>query len=343
MPLFSIVIPVYNAEQYLGECLDSVMAQTYPGFEAICVNDGSADSSGEILREYADGDPRFRIVSRENGGPSAARNTGLRCAKGKYVVFLDCDDALEPRALEQLEDAFATYDVDATVFGWSCIGGNADRWLSNRSTVPEKLYPSFEPALAFDEPTQPFLRIAVKHKLLSEREIAFDETLYLGEDAAFLLSVYPNAEGVKLLSDRLYRYRLPHDGSIMQRVSGSAAEECLQAINTVISVYGRWKHDNVINLYRAPLVEWTVKYALYTALRQEEPVRSELCSIIRELWLACFDEQTLRNLDIPAHAKRLVNRTLDCNFANPSRDLLAYRISEYGLHDLALTALDRMR
>ena len=93
---FSIVIPVYNVAPYLRECLDSVVAQTFKGWEAICVDDGSTDGSGAILDEYASGDDRFRVVHRPNTGVSAARNFGLDMARGDYVTFLDGDDAYEP-------------------------------------------------------------------------------------------------------------------------------------------------------------------------------------------------------------------------------------------------------
>lgn len=98
--LISVIIPVYNTEKYLVECLDSVLAQTYTNYEAILVDDGSTDQSPAICDEYADRDPRFRVIHRENGGLSEARNTGLDVARGKYIYFLDSDDRLVPNTLE---------------------------------------------------------------------------------------------------------------------------------------------------------------------------------------------------------------------------------------------------
>ena len=99
---FSIIIPVYNVEKYLRDCLDSVLAQTYPDWEAVCVNDGSTDGSGTILEEYASKDSRFKVITKANGGLSSARNAGLERAEGDYVLFLDSDDWLEVKALEIL-------------------------------------------------------------------------------------------------------------------------------------------------------------------------------------------------------------------------------------------------
>ena len=99
-PFFSIVIPVYNVAPYLRECLDSVLAQTFSDWEAICVDDGSTDGSGAILDEYAARDSRFRVVHQPNAGVSAARNRALDAAVGEYVTFLDGDDAYESSWLE---------------------------------------------------------------------------------------------------------------------------------------------------------------------------------------------------------------------------------------------------
>lgn len=99
---FSIIIPVYNVEQYLRDCLDSVLCQTFSDWEAVCVNDGSTDGSAAILEEYVIKDRRFKIVTQPNGGLSAARNSGMEEAKGDYIVFLDSDDWLELNALETL-------------------------------------------------------------------------------------------------------------------------------------------------------------------------------------------------------------------------------------------------
>jgi glycosyltransferase involved in cell wall biosynthesis len=111
MHKISVVIPVYNVEPFLRECLDSVLGQTYADWEAICVNDGSTDGSAKILNEYAERDQRIQIIMRPNGGLSAARNTGLEAAKGEFVVFLDSDDWLEPNALEIITGSLKDEDM----------------------------------------------------------------------------------------------------------------------------------------------------------------------------------------------------------------------------------------
>ena len=118
-PLISIIVPVYNVEQYLAQCLDSIVNQTYSNIEVICVNDGSLDSSAEILRHYARIDNRIKIIDQENQGLSGARNTGLKYAKGKYLMFIDSDDWIDLETCEAVVNSAEHYNADLVL--WSYI------------------------------------------------------------------------------------------------------------------------------------------------------------------------------------------------------------------------------
>ena len=100
MPAISIIIPMYGVEKYLRRCLDSVQNQTFTDWQAICVNDGSPDKSGEIAREYAARDKRFIVVDKENGGLSDARNAAIPYVTGDYILYLDSDDFIHPQTME---------------------------------------------------------------------------------------------------------------------------------------------------------------------------------------------------------------------------------------------------
>lgn len=102
IPSVSVIIPVYNVDKYLRECLDSILAQTLQEWELICINDGSTDGSSAILAEYAAKDNRINVIKQQNRGQGAARNIGLKQAVGEYIYFLDSDDYLVPDALERL-------------------------------------------------------------------------------------------------------------------------------------------------------------------------------------------------------------------------------------------------
>lgn len=104
MPEFSIIVPVFNTEKYLRQCLDSVLAQTYLDYECIIVNDGSTDSSLQICEEYCANNPSFKLITQNNKGLSEARNTGIKQANGDYIVFLDSDDFISDMALQNLHD-----------------------------------------------------------------------------------------------------------------------------------------------------------------------------------------------------------------------------------------------
>ena len=108
---FSVVIPVYNLEQYLEQCLESIKGQDFIDYEVVCVNDGSTDHRRAILEDWSAKFPQMKVIDRENGGLSAARNTGLEVAQGEYVVFVDSDDWVEPTMLSRLADETQGEDV----------------------------------------------------------------------------------------------------------------------------------------------------------------------------------------------------------------------------------------
>ena len=115
MPRISVIIPVYNVEKYLTECLDSVLEQTLKDIEVICVNDGSTDNSGQILDEYARQDPRIKVIVQENKGLSGARNTGVKIATGEFTCFVDSDDRIPPFALDTLWQIAQAAKVDVVM------------------------------------------------------------------------------------------------------------------------------------------------------------------------------------------------------------------------------------
>lgn len=117
--LVSIVIPVYNVAEYLPECLDSLLGQTYDQLEIICVNDGSTDDSGRVLDAYASKDARIRVIHKENGGVSLARNTAMQAARGEFITLVDGDDWLEPDTIERcIECAQQFPEVDFIEYGY---------------------------------------------------------------------------------------------------------------------------------------------------------------------------------------------------------------------------------
>lgn len=122
--MISVIIPVYNVEDYLVECLDSVSNQSFKDIEIICVNDGSTDMSPKILDDYVKKDSRIKIITQENNGLGHARNTGLKYAAGEYVLFVDSDDFLCENALEELYSNASSNNSDVVIFNFFTYNGN---------------------------------------------------------------------------------------------------------------------------------------------------------------------------------------------------------------------------
>lgn len=134
----SVVIPVYNIENYLGKCLDSILAQTFQDYEVIVVNDGSTDRTADVCDEYAAKDARIRIIHKENEGVSVARNTGIEVASGEYFLFFDGDDFMEPYTMEELYKVAKEQQADTVVYGYH-------RYEDGK--VKETCYPRFEQSI----------------------------------------------------------------------------------------------------------------------------------------------------------------------------------------------------
>ena len=113
----SIVVPVYNVEQYLHQCIDSILHQTFQDFELILVDDGSPDDCPKICDEYAKNDSRIKVIHKTNGGLSSARNAGLQIARGEYISFIDSDDFLDPITYTHVFSIFNKENVDVVIFG----------------------------------------------------------------------------------------------------------------------------------------------------------------------------------------------------------------------------------
>ena len=125
MPLISVIVPVYRAEAYLDRCVESLLAQTFRDFELILVDDGSPDRCPALCDEWAERDGRIRVIHKQNGGPSSARNAGLDVMEGDYVVFVDSDDAVHPQILALLLSALTETDADIAVAEFEVFSSDA--------------------------------------------------------------------------------------------------------------------------------------------------------------------------------------------------------------------------
>lgn len=205
-----IIVPVYNAAKTLPRCLDSLLAQTFPAWEACLIDDGSTDDSWAVIRSYAEKDHRFAaLASRCNGGPAAARNLGLAGARGQYVAFLDSDDWWEPDFLEQMLEAARRTGADFVQCGWTV------EWPGGKSRPEPNTYPDFRvfDREAFGQPLAAMLGgISMNHvtRKLIRRQLLeglnFPDGLVTAEDLAMSFQLLLRARRIAFLPRPLYHY-----------------------------------------------------------------------------------------------------------------------------------------
>lgn len=211
-PMISVIVPVYNTQDYLVRCLDSLLAQTYPNLEILLIDDASTDGSGRLCEEYAAGDDRLQIIHfTKNRGPSAARNEGIRRAGGRYISFVDADDHAEPDLLEKLFAALSENEADISICGADGIrikDGPADTFSGNEAVC----------CLACGTP----FNLVPWGKLYDAevvKDCPFDERICYSEDLLFLYQIFQRVKKVRYFPEQLYHYTNREDSQVHSGIS----------------------------------------------------------------------------------------------------------------------------
>ena len=312
MAKLSIIVPVYNAEDYLDFCLDSLRIQTLSDIEVVCVNDGSTDSSRQIATAYAEKDSRFVLVDKQNGGPSSARNLGINTASAPFVCFVDSDDSLKPDACEKILAAFERTGADVITFGASFYPASAgNAWLIKHLSPRDVEYEGFSPDLVFKEMSHPFAcRTACRKDFLLRDKLFFDEAVTLGEDELFHFMIYPRSRKTVLMSDKLYEYRLSREDSLMHSQSADATKKIREHIKVIRKVFASWAQGGFLSRCPAEMIEWTVGFALYDSAHQPRTVRDALLDDLRNIWLEHFSKDEILGLQLPRASRNMVRTAL---------------------------------
>ncbi len=229
----SVIIPVYNVENYLKRCLDSVINQTYKDLEIIVVNDGSTDSSLEIAREYAEEDKRIKIVNKENGGLSSSRNAGLDVATGEVVAFLDSDDWVELNAYELAMEAFNDHSADMVWFAMKNVY-DEDETL-NTQNFQTKIYCGDEVLAVFLGTNKKGPSLSSCNKLYASKvlkNIRFIEGK-TSEDIYFNFQAFSIIKKIVRYDAELYHY-FQRNGSISCGKIKKHSFDCIEMWNKVI-------------------------------------------------------------------------------------------------------------
>lgn len=214
-PLISVIVPVYNAEKFLDQCLESIVAQTYPRLEILVVDDGSTDGSGEKCDRWAERDERIRVIHQPNGGHSAARNTALDAMTGELVAMVDSDDVLHPEFAATLLDVMRQTGCDIAVGGYVAFSSERPHFPTVTSSGPIRQYNQEEALQTV------FYQQGFTHSPWGRlfKATLFDDIRFpLGiiyEDLAIIYPLLKKCDTVAVVGSTLYGYR-QHDTNSMK-------------------------------------------------------------------------------------------------------------------------------
>ncbi len=246
VPFFSIIVPVYKVDEgFLRECIESILAQSFYDFEAIFVDDGSPDQCGKICDEYAQMDPRIRVIHQSNQGVSVARNHGLEAAYGQWILFVDGDDWIEPDTCQILYEKLIHTDCDILMF--HAVRESQDQSIvMDYGLVNECMYSLVDPdnkeflykrvmgvSIAGNKSVYPVYYSwdkAYKRTFLVNNRVSFPTGLAKSEDKVFVCACFQNLERLFCIKEALYHYRM-NDESICHRYSANIDMQRIQLTN----------------------------------------------------------------------------------------------------------------
>lgn len=222
MKKVSVIVPVYNVETDLINCIESILKQTYSEWELWLIDDGSTDNSPQLCDEFADKDERIHVIHKTNGGVSSARNIGLDCATGEYVLFVDSDDYLESNAIERLVEAAVQTDADTVLCGFTYrIVGDS----SNTENLPDAYFEGtneelvetcFAEIFGKDLINPPWNKL-IKRDMLMQHELKFNLDFSILEDLSFSIQVLGCSRKITILKESLYNYVYKQQNNLVHK------------------------------------------------------------------------------------------------------------------------------
>ncbi len=292
-PIFSIIVPVYKTEQYLHQCVESILAQSFQSFELILVDDGSPDGSGAMCDRYAESDERIRIVHKENGGLVSARKAGARCCMGDYVINVDSDDYITADLLEKLGDIIRTHKPDVVIYDGFRF--NEEMRMDFCGTMPAGLYAGDKMSLIrdsviHDKNHQIAIQYgvclkAVRRDLYLKYQMCVPEKISIGEDLSMTAPLLTQCESVFVSGIQGYYYR-DNPKSIMNTFQKSEVEQ--------IRLLSDYLQTTMTAEYKSRIAAYVVMHYfdfLDRAMQQLDGLRS-----YRELIRETADQQIMRSL-----------------------------------------------
>ena len=327
--MVSIIIPVFNVERCLSVCIDSIRRQTDQNFEVICVNDSSTDRSREVLSLYEKVDSRVKVIDVPNGGPSAARNAGLAASSGDIVWFVDSDDILEQSAIATIRKTFAETGADMVTFGAVCYPSfYGNPWLERCLSPEAKVYEGFCEEVLESPSHHPFVWRTAFSKSFVEREgLRWDENLRFGEDEALHFAAYPLSRKTVILPDKLYKYRVSREGSLMDSRADAEALKIHDHIRVVEHICREWDKHHICDHHGDFLLRYIAEFVFIDAVRLPRAVRLSSLNYLSNVLERYFDAGQIDRLCKDKRYGQLAVAIMkDRSFAfGPKRRFVLYR------------------
>lgn len=223
-PKISIIIPIYNSENSLRKCFDSVISQTLRDFECILINDGSTDGSRVICDDYVGRDNRFRVFHKENGGVSSARNVGLENLRGEYVVFIDSDDWVMPDYLKNLYNGLLNCDITIAYSTYCYSDGSAIQEKYPTQIISQSCFSTLFTDNDLHWHTSPWGKL-FRSDIILRNNLRFNNEVHIGEDAIFLYSYLRIVDTVSVISCTDYCYHVDSSGSLTKKINTVKSEQ----------------------------------------------------------------------------------------------------------------------
>ncbi len=287
-PIISIIVPIYNREKWLRNCLDSISSQTFKEWECILVNDGSTDNSLKIAQEYAENDERFIVFSQENQGVSAARNLGLDHAQGKWVTFVDSDDEIAPDYLEILHKIGEDNNADLVNGSVICLKPHGKIYPV---ILDEVVYSAEEEQLGrlFYERMSGVIKL-YRLSIIREHKLRFDTTFRFAEDLIFTLEFYLQAQRFATSATAIYRYnRRESNGEQLHHKTYDFQTE-LALYQKLISLYEqiRKRHPRLVQRLHSALHINYITDRLLSVIEKQTNSIAQRCKMYRFIKLHSF-------------------------------------------------------
>lgn len=241
MPKISVIIPVYKVEQYLEDCIKSLLSQTFTDFEIILVDDGSPDNSGALCDKYAASDSRIKVFHKENGGVSSARNTGIKASKGEWICFVDSDDWVEPDYLEKLYKTVFEKQADVSICGFTMDVRKPEKIFTGREACVnvfcQKGFGGYSP-----------LKL-IKASLLKDGEgVFYNENYKYLEDSEFFLRLFKKCRKVVWNNYPLYHYRENTSSVTQQKTNMQIVNHAFEVMKNIMQNETDRKIKNAVRM-----------------------------------------------------------------------------------------------